>query len=137
MTITVDIVLKMLAMGLVAGALSGMVGIGGGVVLVPAMVIFLGFAQKEAQGTPLAMLMFPVVILSVINYYRSGDISMWNIKIALMIGAGFIFGGYLGSKLAVSLPEQLSIGEYIITKPVKKVFALVVIVMAIRWLLER
>jgi uncharacterized membrane protein YfcA len=89
--------------GLVAGFLSGMVGVGGGVILVPILVLLFGFGQKEAQGTTLAMLMLPVGVLAAITYYKAGYV---HIKAALWIAAGFIVGAYLGSHYAVRLPEH-------------------------------
>lgn len=95
-------VLLLLLVGLIAGILSGLVGIGGGVVIVPALVLLVGFAQHKAQGTTLAMLMFPVGILGVINYYKKGFV---DFKTAALIGAGFVLGAFLGSKLVVNIPE--------------------------------
>ena len=89
--------------GLVAGGLSGLVGVGGGVILVPILVLLFGFSQKAAQGTTLAMLMLPVGVFATIYYYRAGYV---NIKDALWLAAGFLVGSFAGSHLAVRLPEH-------------------------------
>jgi uncharacterized membrane protein YfcA len=86
--------------GLLAGALSGFVGVGGGIIMVPAMVWLLGYSQHQAQGTSLAVLMFPVVLMAVRNYYRAG---MIDPKVVLVIALAFIAGGYFGSKWALAL----------------------------------
>lgn len=119
MTITTIIIL--LIIGLIAGMLSGMVGVGGGIIIVPALVYFLAFSQKSAQGTSLGILLLPVGILAVTEYYKHGHI---DVKVVLMVSAGFLVGGYFGSKLAVVLPEQT----------LKKIFALMLILTAIKML---
>ncbi len=119
MTITTIVIL--LIIGLVAGMLSGMVGVGGGIIIVPALVYFLAFSQKSAQGTSLGILLLPVGILAVSQYYKQGHI---DVKVVLMVSAGFLVGGYFGSKLAVVLPEQT----------LKKIFALMLILTAIKML---
>jgi uncharacterized membrane protein YfcA len=119
MTITTIIIL--LIIGLVAGMLSGMVGVGGGIVIVPALVYFLAFSQKSAQGTSLGILLLPVGILAVTEYYKQGHI---DVKVVLMVSAGFLIGGFFGSKLAIVLPEQT----------LKKIFALMLILTAIKML---
>jgi uncharacterized membrane protein YfcA len=86
--------------GIVAGALSGLVGVGGGVVLVPILVLLFGFAQKEAQGTTLAMLCIPVGILAALTYYKAGYI---NFKAVGWIAAGFLLGSFAGSHMAVKI----------------------------------
>ena len=68
---TLQILLILLAVGLAAGFLSGMVGIGGGIIIVPVLVYFLGFTQHQAQGTTLFMFMFPIGLLAVLNYYKA------------------------------------------------------------------
>lgn len=89
--------------GLSAGVLSGMIGLGGGVILVPAMVFFLGMTQHSAQGTSLAVMLPPIGILAVLNYYKQGYVDM---RFALILAVAFIAGGYIGSKIALSLSPQ-------------------------------
>jgi len=93
----------LIAAGLAAGGLSGLVGVGGGVVLVPMLVLLFGFTQKSAQGTTLAMLTLPVGILAAFTYYRAGHV---NLKASLWIATGFIVGSFLGSHWAVRLPDH-------------------------------
>lgn len=98
--------------GLTAGILSGLVGVGGGIIIVPALVFFLGFTQQEAQGTSLGLLLLPVGILAVMNYYNKGHI---DLKVVGVMSIAFIAGGWLGSKLAVSMAPET----------VKRIFAVV------------
>lgn len=93
-------ILILLSIGVMAGILSGFVGIGGGVIIVPALVFALGLSQHEAQGTSLFVLMMPVVLLSVINYWKAGNV---NWKFGLLIAIAFVIGGYIGSKLSLKL----------------------------------
>lgn len=90
----------LLLIGLSAGLLSGFVGVGGGIILVPAMVFMLGLSQHEAQGTSLFILMMPVVALAVMNYWKSGNV---NWKYALVIASTFVIGGFIGSKLSLKI----------------------------------
>ncbi|ASZ13616.1 sulfite exporter TauE/SafE family protein [Chitinophaga pendula] len=113
------IILGLLLLGLMAGIFSGVVGIGGGIIIVPALVYLFGLSQHQAQGTTLGLLMFPVGILAVIQYYKQGYI---DYRFVVCIAIGFIAGGYLGGKLAVNIPDVI----------IKKVFALLMIVLAIK-----
>jgi uncharacterized membrane protein YfcA len=92
----------LLGIGSVAGILSGFVGVGGGIVIVPALVYMVGFSQFQAQGTSLFILSMPVVALALMNYAKSGNVH-W--KFGLVVAAAFVVGGYIGSKLALRLPE--------------------------------
>ena len=116
-----ETLLIVIAIGLAAGVLGGMVGVGGGIIMVPAMVFFLAFPQHKAQGTSLALMLFPVGILGVLNYYRKGYV---DLRIAGLLAVGFIVGSYLGSRFSLSLPQAA----------VRKVFALVMLVVALRML---
>ena len=88
--------------GLAAGMLSGMVGIGGGMVIVPALVFILGLSQHQAQGTSLFILTLPVLLLAVVNYWRTGNV---NWRFGLVIASTFVLGAFFGSKLTLRLPE--------------------------------
>ena len=90
----------LIAIGILAGILSGFVGVGGGVIIVPALVYVLGMSQHNAQGTSLFILLLPVGILAVSNYWKHGEI---NWKFGLIVAIAFVAGGYLGSKLALKL----------------------------------
>jgi uncharacterized membrane protein YfcA len=111
----------LLLIGFAAGILSSMVGIGGGVVIVPALVLALGMSQKLAQGTSLALMLPPIGILAVMNYYKQGYVDM---KVAGIICTTFIIGGYVGSKIVLGLEPSL----------VKKIFAVFMIVIAVKYL---
>ena len=91
-------------LGLAVGVFSGMVGVGGGIVVVPALVVFFGFSQLDAQGTSTAMLLPPIGILAAYYYWKNGHV---NIHAAAWICVGFILGGYFGAKLAVALPKDV------------------------------
>jgi len=118
---TITTILILLIIGIAAGILSGMIGVGGGIIIVPALVYFLAFSQKSAQGTSLGILLLPVGILAVMQYYKSGDI---DIKVVLIVSSGFLIGGFFGSKLAVMLPETT----------LKKIFGIMLILTAIKML---
>lgn len=122
-----------LIIGLMAGVLSGLFGIGGGVVIVPALVFFLGMSQKSAQGTTLAMLMFPVVALGVYSYWKQGQV---NFSTAMWLAFGFVAGAWIGSKLALSLPPSIQLAGRTIVDPLQKLFALLMIAVAVRILLK-
>ncbi len=89
-----------LILGVAAGALSGLMGIGGGLIIIPILVFFFKFSQLQAQGTTLALLLPPIGILAAMVYYRHGYI---DLKAALFICIGFLIGGFFGAKAAVGL----------------------------------
>src|ERR1035437_10397032 len=88
----------LLLIGLAAGLMSGMLGIGGGIIIIPALVTLLGFSQKEAQGTSLGLLLPPIGILAVLNYYKAGYL---NLRAAGIMIITFIIGSYITSKFVV------------------------------------
>jgi len=118
---TSQIVLILISIGLVAGILSGLIGVGGGIIIVPALVFFLGFTQHQAQGTSLGLLLLPVGILAVWNYYNQGFI---DVKVVAIMAIAFVIGGWLGSKLAIVIPEAM----------VKKIFAIILFYTAFKML---
>lgn len=95
--------LILVIVGLLAGALSGFVGVGGGIIIVPAMIYFMNMNQMQAQGVSLALLMLPVGILGVMNYYKAGHIQF---SYVLIMAVGFVLGNYFGSKYAMRVPEH-------------------------------
>jgi len=97
---TIQTVVLLILIGLFAGAMSGFIGIGGGVVMVPALVYIMGLSQHEAQGTSLILMLPPIGILAVMNYYKAGQL---NISYGVIIALAFVIGGYYGSKLALKL----------------------------------
>lgn len=105
------LIITILIIGLCAGVLSGMVGVGGGLIIVPALVFFIGMNQHSAQGTSLGLLLLPAGILAVLNYYKAGNI---DLKVVGILAVGFLVGGYYGSKWSLSLPQDT----------VKKIFAI-------------
>jgi uncharacterized membrane protein YfcA len=109
--------LILVVIGLVAGILGGRVGLGGAIILIPAMVGFLAMDQRMAQGTTLAIMLPPIGLFAAFNYYKAGYV---NIKYAVVIAIVFAIGGYLGSKLALNVPATM----------LKKIFALVLVLMA-------
>jgi len=113
-------------LGLAAGILSGLVGVGGGIIMVPALVFFLGYTQHQAQGTSLAVLTLPVVILASYKYYKECEKmgAPIDLKIAGLLAAGFIVGAYFGSSIAVKIDKEL----------LKKIFAVVLLYTAIKML---
>lgn len=114
----------LIIVGLLAGILSGFVGVGGGIIMVPALVWLLGYNQHQAQGTSLAVLMLPVVFLAVRNYWKAGMID-W--RVVAVIAAAFVAGGFLGSKGALALPADT----------VKRVFGVVLLFVAIKLMLGK
>ncbi len=117
-------VLLLLLIGLIAGYLSGLIGIGGGVVIVPVLVYILGMNQKAAQGTTLFMFLFPIGILGVFNYYKQGQL---DYKYALIMALTFIIGSYFGSKSALSFD----------TKLVKQIFGAFIVLIGLKMLLNK
>jgi len=97
-------VLIVLAIGLIAGFFSGSMGIGGAIIVIPALMFFLGFSTQQAQGTSLALMTIPVMLVSALNFYNAGKV---DIKVALIMSITFVVGGYIGSKLNVSLPDKV------------------------------
>jgi uncharacterized membrane protein YfcA len=91
-----------LLVGLVVGMISGVVGIGGGVLFVPALIWLLGMDQHKAQGTSLAALLAPVGIFAFMEYYRKGNA---DLRVGLLLAAGFLVGGYFGAVGAQHIPE--------------------------------
>ncbi len=112
-------IIILLSIGLVAGILSGLVGIGGGVIIVPALVYFMSVSQHEAQGTSLAVLLLPVGLFAVYNYYRAGYV---DIQTTLIIAATFVLGGYIGSKIAIAIDQNM----------IKKVFGIFLLLIAFK-----
>ena len=121
-----QVILIALAIGLAAGVLSGLVGVGGGIIMVPALVFALNYTQHQAQGTSLAVLTLPVVIMASIYYYqecqRAG--TPIDLKVVALLAVGFVIGGYFGSKLALAIPQET----------LKKVFAVILFYTAIKML---
>ncbi len=101
---TLNTIIILILIGLFAGMMSGFIGIGGGVIMVPALVYILGLTQHQAQGTSLILMLPPIGILAVMNYYKAGQV---NIGYGIVIALAFVVGGYFGSKIALKLNANL------------------------------
>lgn len=110
-----------IVLGLITGFLAGMLGIGGGLIVIPSLIILFGFTQQSAQGTSLAMMLPPVGIFAVMTYYKAGHV---DLKVALILAAMFILGSIFGSKLAVKIPQDI----------LKKIFGIFLLLVAIKML---
>jgi uncharacterized protein len=120
-TMDIQTMLIIILVGIAAGVLGGLVGVGGGIIIVPALVYFIGFSQKTAQGTSLGLIMLPVGILGVLQYYKQGHV---DFRVVGILAIGFLLGSYFGSKIALSLPQET----------IKKIFAVLMIIIAIKML---
>ncbi len=121
---TYSSIILILIIGLAAGMLGGTLGVGGGVVVVPALVLFLGFTQHEAQGTSLAVLAVPVTLIGLFAYHKAGNV---NFKVAAILIITYIVGNYFGSKLAMHLSA----------KTLKQAFSVFMIVVALKMLFSK
>lgn len=117
-------IILFILLGLFAGTISGVVGIGGGVIIVPALLFLFGFTQQQAQGTTLALLIPPIGFLAAYTYFKNGLV---DIKAAVFICAGFFIGGFIGSKIAVNLSNEI----------LHKIFGGIIIIIGIYMLLKK
>jgi len=122
MTITQIIILAVI--GLIAGIFSGSLGVGGAIIVIPALVFFLGLSQHQAQGTSLAFMIPPVTLLAVINYWKQGYV---NWKYALILALMFFIGAYIGSVISVNIPEKI----------LKKLFGTLLLFVAAKMILSK
>ena len=116
-----QVILILILIGLFAGMLSGLIGVGGGIIIVPCLIYFLGFNQYEAQGTSLGLLLLPIGILAVVNYYHKGYI---DVKYVAIMAVSFVLGGWLGSKVSLVLSEDA----------LRKIFAVILFYTAFKML---
>jgi len=121
-----QLIITALLIGLAAGILSGLVGVGGGIIMVPALVFFLNYTQHQAQGSSLAVLTLPVVIIaSLYYYYQCRKLGTpIDLKVVGLLAAGFLLGGYFGSKIALAINQDA----------LKKIFAVILFYTAIKML---
>ncbi|HAO93945.1 MAG: permease [Deltaproteobacteria bacterium GWC2_56_8] len=112
-------IISFIVLGVLAGAVSGLVGIGGGLVVVPALVFLFGFSQHQAQGTTLAMMVPPIGLLAAWTYYKAGNA---DLKVAGFLCIGFFIGGLIGAKTANVIP----------TGVLKKVFGAFLLIVSLR-----
>lgn len=118
----VQTILIIIAIGVLAGMLGGMVGIGGGIIIVPGLIYLLNYTQHQAQGTSLGLILLPVGILGFLTYYKKCKSlgTPIDFSVILLLGLGFLVGSWAGSKLAVSIDKTL----------LKNIFAIVLIILA-------
>jgi uncharacterized membrane protein YfcA len=112
-------VILLIIIGLSAGLLGGLLGIGGAIIIIPSLVFFLAYSQQTAQGTVLLMLLFPIGALGTWQYYIKGFV---DVKAALILAAAFFISSYFGAKLAVRIPQDM----------LKKAFAILLIILAVK-----
>ena len=125
MKMTVSTIIALVFIGLFAGLLSGLVGVGGGIIMVPLFALFLGLSQHSAQGLSLAVMLPPVTFLAVYNYQKSGGDIDW--RMALIVASLFIIGAFIGSKVALQIDQRI----------LKKVFGVVMLIVAIKLIFSK
>ena len=124
MKMTTSIILILIAIGIITGVMAGMLGIGGAIIMIPALVFLLGINQLNAQGTSLEVMLQPIGIIAPYNYYKAGQV---NIKYAIILAIFFLVGSYFGSKLALNIPQPL----------LKKIFGVLLLLVAAKMLLSK
>jgi uncharacterized protein len=125
MKMTVETIITLIIIGLSAGILSGLVGVGGGIVMVPLFVLFLGLTQHNAQGLSLAVMLPPVTFLAVYNYHTAGTGGNIDWRIALTVSLLFAIGGFIGSKIALQIDQRMLrkiFGVFMLFVAVKLIF---------------
>lgn len=124
MKMSTSVLLILIGIGIVTGIMAGMLGIGGAIIMIPALGLLLGLSQQTAQGTSLAVMLPPVGIIAAYNYYKAGHV---NIKFALLLAIAFIIGSYFGSKIALNLPQST----------LKKIFGILLLLVAAKMLFSK
>lgn len=124
MKMTTTALLTLIIIGIITGAVAGLLGIGGAIIMVPALVFIMGLGQHQAQGTSLAVMLPPVGIIAAYNDYKAGEV---NLKYALILAVAFIVGSYFGSKLALNIPQRM----------LQKIFALVLLLISVKMLFSK
>lgn len=119
-----SVLLVLLVIGIITGIMAGMLGIGGAIIMIPALVFFMGLSQQAAQGTSLAVMLPPIGIIAAYNYYKEGQV---NIKFALILAIAFIIGSYFGSKIALNTSPAL----------LKKIFGILLLLVAAKMLFSK
>jgi uncharacterized membrane protein YfcA len=119
-----SMLLVLIVIGIITGFTAGMLGIGGAIIMIPALVFFLGFSQQMAQGTSLAVMLPPVGILAAYNYYKTGNV---NIMFAVVLAVCFLIGSYFGSKYALTLPQAA----------LKKIFGILLLLVSLKMLFTK
>jgi hypothetical protein len=110
--------------GMAAGLLSGLLGLGGAIIIIPALIMLLGFSQQMAQGTALMMMVLPVGALAAFQYYQKGFV---DVKAALIMAVFFFVGGYIGARFATNIPQDI----------LKKSFAIMLVLIAVKMFFQK
>jgi uncharacterized membrane protein YfcA len=124
MKMSISMLMILIVIGIITGVMAGMLGIGGAIIMIPALVFFMGFSQQMAQGTSIAVMLPPVGILAAYNYYKAGHV---DIKFALILAGTFLIGSYFGSRYALTLPQAA----------LKKIFGVLLLLVAAKMLLSK
>lgn len=121
---TIEQLIILICIGLLSGMLAGMLGVGGAIIVIPALVLFLGLSQHQAQGTSLAFMVPPIGILAAWNYWKGGYV---NWKFALVLSLTFVVGAYIGSIYSIQVPQRI----------LRKVFGLLLLGVAIKMIFSK
>ena len=124
MKMSISMIMILIVIGIITGIMAGMLGIGGAIIMIPALIFLLGISQQTAQGTSLAVMLPPVGIIAAFNYYKAGHV---NIRFAIILAVFFLVGSYFGSKLALTLPQDV----------LKKIFGILLLLVAAKMLLSK
>ena len=119
-----SVLLLLIVIGIITGFMAGLLGIGGAIIMIPALVFFLGLTQQMAQGTSLAVMLPPIGIIAAYNYYKAGQV---NLTFAMILAATFLIGSYFGSKLAINIPQPV----------LKKIFGVLLLLVAAKMLFSK
>ena len=119
-----SMILILIVIGIITGVMAGMLGIGGAIIMIPALVLLLGISQQTAQGTSLAVMLPPIGIIAAYNYYKAGHV---NIRFAIILAIFFLVGSYFGSKLALTIPQPI----------LKKIFGILLLLVAAKMLFSK
>ena len=119
-----SMLLVLIVIGIITGVMAGMLGIGGAIIMIPALVYFMGFSQQMAQGTSIAVMLPPIGILAAYNYYKAGQV---DIKVAIILAVCFLAGSYFGSKWAINIPQPI----------LKKIFGVLLLLVAAKMLFTK
>jgi uncharacterized protein len=124
MKMSTSVLILLIVIGIITGIMAGMLGIGGAVIMIPALVYLLGINQQMAQGTSLAVMLPPIGVIAAYNYYKAGQV---NIRFALILAAAFIIGSYFGSKIALKIQPDV----------LKKMFGILLLLVAAKMLFSK
>ncbi len=124
MVFSIENTIILIVIGIASGYLSGLMGLGGGIIIIPSLVYFLGFSQQAAQGTTLGLMVLPIGLLAAFQYHKMGNV---DIKAASIIAIAFIGASYYGSKMAISIDQNV----------LRKIFAFALILIAVKMLFQK